>query len=223
MANRVTAGSVETPLLTVLPHPAHPFRRLAGSAGMSSEVQHLMIAGDRAVSWVVFPPGGEWFVPVANEIGGCMRRFPVAIALVAALAVPSAAVVGLSGTAGAGNAVLGTSCAKLTGNAATTATISVCSPKLATYASASAKSTSLLNGGTLTWSTSKKTTVIAKPTLTSVTPVTCTVAGSSEEKAVGKITGGTATYTKAGETFRATVCISPAGALSLAPGTKATF
>ena len=150
-----------------------------------------------------------------------MRRFPVAIALVAALAVPSAAVVGLSGTAGA--AVLGTSCAKLTGNASTTVTISVCSPKLATYASAKGTSSALLNGGTLTWSTSKKTTIIAKPTLTSVSPVTCTVAGSAEEKAVGKITGGTATYTKAGETFRATVCVSPAGALSLAPGTKATF
>lgn len=152
-----------------------------------------------------------------------MRRFPVAIALVAALAVPSAAVVGLSGTAGAGNAVLGTSCAKLTGTITGYATISTCSPKLATYASAKAKSSALANGGTLTWSTSKKTTVIAKPTLTSVTPVTCTVAGSSEEKAVGAITGGTATYTKKGTTFRATVCISPAGALSLAPGTKATF
>jgi len=152
-----------------------------------------------------------------------MRRFPVAIALVAALAVPSAAVVGLSGTAGAGNAVLGTSCAKLTGTATTTVTISTCSPKLATYASAKGTSSALTNGGTLTWSTSKKTTVIAKPTLTGVSPVTCTVAGSLEEKAVGKITGGTATYTKAGTYFRATVCVSPTGALSLAPGTKATF
>src|ERR1700692_512825 len=136
-----------------------------------------------------------------------MRRFPVAIALVAALAVPSAAVVGLSGTAGAGNAVLGTNCAKLTGNASTTVTISVCSPKLATYASAKGTSSSLTNGGTLTWSTSKKTTVIAKPTITGVSPNTC-AAGSLEEKAVGKITGGTATYTKAGETFTAKVCVS---------------
>ena len=152
-----------------------------------------------------------------------MRKFPVAIALVAALAVPSAAVVGLSGTAGAGNAVLGTSCAKLTGTVTGTVTMSTCVPKQATYASASAKSSSLLNGGTLTWKTSKKTTVIAKPTLTSVTPVTCTVAGSAEETATGAITGGTATYTKKGTTFTATVCISPAGALSLAPGTKATF
>ena len=149
-----------------------------------------------------------------------MRRFPVAIALVAALAVPSAAVVGLSGTAGA--AVLGTSCAKLTGNASTNVTLSACSPKLATYASATGKSAALLNGGTLTWSTSKKTTVIAKPTVTSVTPNKC-ASGSAEEKAVGKITGGTATYTKKGETFTAFVCVASTGALSLAPGTKATF
>jgi hypothetical protein len=152
-----------------------------------------------------------------------MRKFPVAIALVAALAVPSAAVVGLSGTAGAGNAVLGTSCAKLTGTAAGNFTISTCVPKLAAYASASAKSSSLLGGGSIKWKTSNKTTVIAKPTITSVSPVTCTVAGSAEEKAVGKITGGTATYTKKGETFTATVCVSPAGAITLAPGTKATF
>ena len=149
-----------------------------------------------------------------------MRRFPVAIALVAALAVPSAAVVGLSGTAGA--VVLGSSCAKLTGTASTTVTISVCSPKVATYASATGTSAALLNGGTLTWSTSKKTTVIAKPTVTSVTPNTC-ASGSSEIKAVGKITGGTATYTKAGTTFTAYVCVTSAGALSLAPGKKATF
>ena len=140
--------------------------------------------------------------------------------MVAALAVPSAAVVGLSGTAGA--AVLGTSCSKLIGNAATTTTISGCTPKQATYASAKAKSSALLNGGTLTWSTSKKTTVIAKPTITSVTPNKC-ASGSSEDKAVGKVTGGTATYTKKGETFTAFVCVSSTGALSLAPGTKATF
>ena len=152
-----------------------------------------------------------------------MRRFPVAVALVAALAVPSAAVVGLSGTAGAGNAVLGTSCAKLSGTITGTVTISTCSPKLATYASASAKSSSLATGGTLKWKTSGKTTIIAKPTLTTVATPNCTVAGSSEEKAVGAITGGTATYTKKGTTFRASVCISPSGALSLAKGTKATF
>ena len=134
--------------------------------------------------------------------------------------MPSAGVIGLSGTAGA--AVLGTSCSKLTGNASTTATISGCVPKQATYASAHAKASALLNGGTLTWSTSKKTTVIAKPKITNVTPNKC-AAGSSEVKAVGKVTGGTATYTKKGETFTAFVCVSSTGALSLAPGTKATF
>jgi hypothetical protein len=79
-----------------------------------------------------------------------------------------------------------------------------------------------LNGGTLTWSTSKKTTIIAKPTVKAVSPDKC-AKGSTEEKATGKVTGGTATYTKKGETFTASICISKAGALSLAPGTKATF
>jgi hypothetical protein len=152
-----------------------------------------------------------------------MRRFPVAIALVAALAVPSAAVVGLSGTAGAGNAVLGTSCAKLAGTALGNVTISTCIPHQATYASASAKSSTLAAGGTLKWKTSGKTTIIAAPTLTTVATPHCTVAGSTEDHAVGAITGGTATYTKKGEKFTANVCISPAGALSLAIGTKATF
>ena len=152
-----------------------------------------------------------------------MRRFPVAIALVAALAVPGAAVVGLSGTAGAGNAVLGTSCAKLTGTATTTVTISSCVPFQATYASASAGAASLALGGTLKWKSSNKTTIIAAPTLTPITPANCAVAGSTEEKAVGAITGGTATYTKKGAKFTASVCLSPSGALSLAKGTKATL
>jgi hypothetical protein len=160
--------------------------------------------------------GDERLVALANELGDYMRRFPVVIALVAALAVPSAVVVGLSGTAGATTTA---SCSKLAGTAATTVTISTCTPKEATYASASGKSSSLENGGTLTWSTSKKTTIIAKPTLTKQTNKCGT--GYTEEKATGKITGGTATYTKKGETFTAYVCIGKE--LKLAPGTKATF
>ena len=90
--------------------------------------------------------------------------FKVGIALVAALAVPSAAcAVGLSGHGrGSGS---WDELRQTDGNAATTVTISTCTPKEATYASASGKSTSLLNGGTITCSTSKKTTVIAKPTV----------------------------------------------------------
>ena len=73
---------------------------------------------------------------------------------------------------------------------------------------------------TPTWSTSKKTTVIAKLTITSVTPNKC-ASGSSEDKAVGKVTGGTANYTRKGETSTAFVCVSSTGVISLA--TKATF
>ena len=80
-----------------------------------------------------------------------MRKLPVVIALVSALAVPSAVAVGLSSTAGA-TTIPG--CGKLTGTAATTVTISKCTPAKAGYTSASGKSSSLLNGGSLTWSTS---------------------------------------------------------------------
>jgi hypothetical protein len=145
-----------------------------------------------------------------------MRKLPVVLALVSALAVPSAVAVGLAGTAGATTTP---SCGKLTGTAATTVTISECTPAKAGYTSASGKSSSLLNGGSLTWSSSKKTTTIAKPTLTKETNK-CGK-GYSEEKATGKITGGTSTYTKKGETFTAYVCVG--AELKLAPGTRATF
>ncbi len=144
-----------------------------------------------------------------------MRRFPVVIALVAALAVPSAVVVGLSGTAGATST---STCSKLSAKAGVV-TITTCTPKVAGYTSASGSEAALAKGGTLTW-TNKKTTIIAKPTLTKVTPNKCTGSGNTEEKAVGKITGGTATYTPHGQSFTAYVCTKT---ITLAPGTKATF
>jgi hypothetical protein len=145
-----------------------------------------------------------------------MRRFPVVIALVAALAVPSAVVVGLSSTAGATSPA---SCSKLSAKSGVV-TITTCTPKVAGYTSASGSEAALAKGGTFTWSTNKKTTIIAKPTLTKVTPNKCTGSGNTEEKAVGKITGGTATYTPKGQSFTAYVCTKT---ITLAPGTKATF
>ena len=45
-------------------------------------------------------------------------------------------------------------------------------------------------------------------------------AGSSEYVANGSVTGGTATYTAAGQAVSAKVCLSPTATLSLVPGTK---
>jgi hypothetical protein len=146
-----------------------------------------------------------------------MRRFPVVIALVAALAVPSAVVVGLSGASGATTAAA--SCAKLTAKSGVV-TISSCTPKVAGYTSASGSEAALAKGGTLTWSTNKKTTIVGKPTETVVKPDKCSGTGNTEEKAVGKIKGGTATYTPTGQSFTAYVCLKT---ITLAPGTKATF
>ena len=146
-----------------------------------------------------------------------MRKFPVVLGLVAALAVPSAAVVGLAGTSAASSPAA--SCAKLSAKSGVV-TITSCTPKVAGYTSASGKEASLALGGTLTWSTNNKTTIIAKPTLTAVTPNKCVGSGNTEDKAVGKITGGTATYTPKGQSFTAYVCFKT---VTLAPGTKATF
>ena len=113
----------------------------------------------------------------------------------------------------------------MTGTITTTVKISKCNVPngdAKTYASASGKASSLAEDGTLTWSTSKKTTVIGKPTLTSPGQGRC-VSGSTEEDATGSVTGGTAVVTKTGDTFAADVCISSAGAISLVPGTDATL
>ena len=145
-----------------------------------------------------------------------MRRFPVVIALVAALAVPSAVVVGLAGTSGATSPA---SCAKLSAKSGVI-TVTTCTPKVTGYTSASGSEAALAKGGTLKWSPGNKTTIVAKPTLTVVKPNKCTGTGNTEEKAVGKITGGTATYTPKGQSFTAYVCTKT---ITLAPGTKATF
>jgi hypothetical protein len=123
---------------------------------------------------------------------------------------------------GAAFAVTHATCKKLTGTATSTFTISSCSPVNASYKSATAKSTALATGkGTLTWSPSKKTTAISA-TITSKGKGGCAV-GSNEYDVSGTVTGGTATYTKKGDSVKGRACLSPTGALSLVPGTSLTL
>ena len=110
------------------------------------------------------------------------------------------------------------SCKSLSGSLTGNTTISKCSPFNAQYKSATAKSTTVANGGASKWSPSGKTTVIAKPTATKVSPNKCPV-GSTEYKVTSKVTGGTATYTKKGDAVSGLICLSGTGHISLLPGT----
>jgi hypothetical protein len=153
-----------------------------------------------------------------------MRRVLLAAATAVALSVPaSVAVVGNSSPAFAASSL---TCKKLVGKDTSTITVSQCNvPKGdgKTYAKATGKAASLALGGTLTWSTSKKTTVIGKPTVTSPGQGRCAT-GQTEEDATGSVTGGTAVVTKAGDTFAADICLTNStGAIALVPGTTASL
>ncbi len=154
--------------------------------------------------------------------GKYMRRMIVAAAALAALATPASLfVVGGSTVAGAATPK-SLVCSKVSGSDKSTVAISECAVPKAdakTYASASGKASALASGGTITWTSSKKTTVL-KLKVTSSTG--CPV-GDLTEKATGDVTGGTAStaITSKNQPVSLTVCITKAGAISLKPGTKA--
>ena len=151
-----------------------------------------------------------------------MRRMIVVAAALAALATPASLfVVGTSTVAGA-TTPKSLVCSKVSGSDKSTVTISTCAVPKAdakTYASASGKATSLISGGTITWTSSKKTTVLKLK----VTSSTGCVKGDLTEHASGTVTGGTAStaITAKGQVVNLTVCITKAGAISLKPGAKA--
>jgi hypothetical protein len=145
-----------------------------------------------------------------------MRRLILAVMVTGAMAVPmTAAAVSVGSPAWASSSV---KCAKLSGSATTTATISSCTPKNASYVSASGKASALESGGPITWSPSKKTTDLSKPSFKQVTPDKCP-AGDSEYSIKGSVTGGTATYTKKGNSVSALVCVTSTLSFSLLKGT----
>jgi hypothetical protein len=152
-----------------------------------------------------------------------MRRMIIAVAALAALATPASLIaVGGSTVAGAAATPKSLVCTTLSGSASGTVKISGCAVPAAdkkTYASASGKSASLAKGGTVTWSTSKKTTIFK----VTVKASTGCPSGSTTEIATGSVTGGTAAtaVTSKGQKVSLTVCVTKAGALSLKKGTKA--
>ena len=132
-----------------------------------------------------------------------MRRFATVALTAVALAIPSATLVGIAAPAGAVSHV---TCTALTGTTSGTVTVSKCTPASTTYKTVTGTSLKLALGGTLKWAPSGKTTIVGKPTLN--TKGKACPKGSTEEVATGKVTGGTSTYTKKGDVFSASVCLT---------------
>jgi hypothetical protein len=148
-----------------------------------------------------------------------MRRFIMVVAVVTSMAVPaSIALVAQAPPAFAGVSL---TCAKLKGTTngpvvAKKCSVSKANKKLFKTLTAPT-AIDLAAGGTLTWSSSGETVTIGAPVLT--TPKGNCPTKDSEELATGTVTGGTSTVTHAGDTFRAEVCITSKGKISLAKGT----
>jgi hypothetical protein len=172
-------------------------------------------------------------MPVVNERlltilkGDSMRRIVTSVAALAFVATPiSLLAVGGAAPSGAASKPASIVCTKVSGSVTGKVTVSGCTvPKAdkTKYASASASVTTLAHGGTLTWSSSKGTTKISKPS-TSTTGTACkSVKGTGEIAAKGTVLkGSTAVITPTGQAFAVDVCLNTtSGAISIAPGTKA--
>jgi hypothetical protein len=117
-------------------------------------------------------------------------------------------------------------CKTLTGNIATTVTLSGCTSAATGGSSKPLPATSLASGGTITWVNSKTTTVTLKVSTTEhdgTETQTCP-AGTSEYEAKGKVTADTTGFAPVGGVAKAEACVNgTTGAISLEPGSKAIF
>ncbi len=119
-------------------------------------------------------------------------------------------------------------CTRVVGSENSTVTISGCNVPTAdklTYASASApKGVALATGGTVTWSSSRKTTIFAITKVVAGGTACTTVPGTSEIVATGSVTGGTAApaITSNGQLVSVSICLNTTThAITIAPGTTA--
>jgi hypothetical protein len=113
----------------------------------------------------------------------------------------------------------GIACKSMTGNIAGNVTLKKCTGNTG-KASKPLPATALAEGGTIVWKNNKTTTV--KLTVTQGPGTNC-AAGSTEYDAKGKTTGDTTGSAKVGGKVSAKVCVSPAGDITLLPGSKATI
>jgi len=135
-----------------------------------------------------------------------MRRILVVVAACTSLAVP-ATVVGVTMGAGPASAVESVQCGKLTGSILGNVTIKGCVPKNKADKSVTGAAGALASGGTLTWSPGGQTTVVGAPTYSPITPGQCKK-GWSEYETSGSVTGGTSSYTHAGDSVRSLTCVN---------------
>jgi len=149
-----------------------------------------------------------------------MRRTLAVAVAVAGLAAPASALV-WGGTASAGPAHSSIQCNKLSGTISGPITIKKCDPKEKAFKQATGSASALVHGGTLTWSNGE-TTKVGSLAFTQITtnPAQCPKKGSDEYYTTGTVTGGTSTYTKAGDALSSKTCvIVKTQKLSLAKGT----
>ncbi len=155
----------------------------------------------------------------SREEGYDVRRLIMVVAAVATVAVPSS--IALVTQAPPAFASVSLTCAKLKGTTSGPVVVKKCSVSKANkklYKTLTAPSAiSLATGGTLTWSSSGQTVTVGSPALSS--PTGNCKPKDTEELATGTVTGGTSTVTHAGDSFRAEVCITSKGKISLAKGT----
>jgi len=147
-----------------------------------------------------------------------MRRVIMGVAALAMMAVPvGVATITLAPAATAGGASI--TCAKLSGTSSGPITIKKCSFKDKQNKSLGGSALKLATGGTLTWSPSGQTTIVAQPTITPLGQGSCKPK-NTEYLTTGSVTGGTSTHTKAGDTFHSYTCVNnTSGKLTLLKGT----
>ena len=156
-----------------------------------------------------------------------MRRILLSAVIGLGVAVPaSIAAIGTSAPSAfaSGSSV---TCKVVSGTSTTSITFSKCTPKNASYKTASNTIANLTNGGPLIWSPSNKDTY-SNTTYSSPGQGSCTTAGALEEDATGTVIKGSGTmkttakaYTKIGDVESLRLCVNPDVSISLVPGTKA--
>ena len=149
-----------------------------------------------------------------------MRRVMLGVAALAMMAVPvGVATVTLAPAANAGSSI---SCTKLSGSISGTITIKKCSPKNKLYKSLAGTATLLAGGGALKWSPGGQTTIVSAPSTTSPGQGACKPK-HTEYISSGTVTGGTSTYTHAGDTFHSETCVATNGKIALLKGSTLSF
>jgi hypothetical protein len=117
-------------------------------------------------------------------------------------------------------------CKKLTGNIATTVTLSACTSAATGGSSKPIQATALASGGTINWVNGKSTTVTLSISQTEKdgTETQVCPAGTSEYEAKGKVTADNTGFAPVGGVAKAEACVNgTTGAITLEPGSKGIF